>query len=254
LAPSKFFGDRDGTFFELRTFIEGKKEDKAMEPMNRFWRTGFLWGVGAILAVLMSCAPLQTARPTLDDVRLGKVRDSSVVEDTGLQPGEIRGEVAEVNRARREIYVIGDDGRRDTVPFEYDRTHVTYHGWDYNVDSLESGDRIAYQPLPRSSRYIDVIRIQEPVQARSGSRTARAPAARPRTDVVEGTVDRVDYNLGVFDVLPRAGRRVTVSVPYNARPADVDNFRALRRGDPVRVEGEFVSPDNFQLLSFVSPR
>jgi hypothetical protein len=34
----------------------------------------------------------------------------------------------------------------------------------------------------------------------------------------------------------------------------VDNFRALRRGDPVRVEGEFVNPDNLQLLSFLSPR
>ena len=49
-------------------------------------------------------------------------------------------------------------------------------------------------------------------------------------------------------------RMVTVSVPYNARAADVDNFRALLRGDPVRVEGEFVNPDNLQLLSFLSPR
>jgi hypothetical protein len=45
-----------------------------------------------------------------------------------------------------------------------------------------------------------------------------------------------------------------VSVPYNARPADVENFRALRRGDQVRVEGEFVSSESLQLLSFLSAR
>jgi hypothetical protein len=64
----------------------------------------------------------------------------------------------------------------------------------------------------------------------------------------------VDHGLGVFDIRPRTGRTVTVSIPYNARAADIDSFRALRRGDPVRVEGEFVSPDSFQLLAFLSSR
>jgi hypothetical protein len=45
-----------------------------------------------------------------------------------------------------------------------------------------------------------------------------------------------------------------VSIPYNARTADVDNFRSLRRGDHVRVEGEFIKPESFQLLAFLSPR
>jgi hypothetical protein len=72
--------------------------------------------------------------------------------------------------------------------------------------------------------------------------------------VIDGTVDRIDQKLGVFDLRPRDGRTITVSLPYNARPADVDSFRTLRRGDPVRVEGEFLSPDNFQLLAFLWSR
>jgi hypothetical protein len=93
------------------------------------------------------------------------------------------------------------------------------------------------------------------VQARSAPPPARAAApARPRTDIVEGTVDRIDPNLGVFDVTPRAGRTVTVSVPYNARQSAIDNFRSLCRRDLVRVGGEFVNRDNFQLLAFLSPR
>jgi hypothetical protein len=72
--------------------------------------------------------------------------------------------------------------------------------------------------------------------------------------VVEGTVERVQYDTGVFEIQPRTGRSVTVSVPYNARTADVENFRRLRRGDYVRVEGEFTNADNLQLLSFLSSR
>jgi hypothetical protein len=139
------------------------------------------------------------------------------------------------------------------VPFDFTRTRVIYHDRDYSVDSLEAGDRVAYLPAPRSRSYVNIIRIQEPVQARSAPPPARA-ATRPRTDIVEGTVERIDPNLGVFEVAPRTGRTVTVTVPYNARQSAIEDFRSLRRGDSVRVEGEFVNSDNLQLLAFISPR
>jgi hypothetical protein len=113
---------------------------------------------------------------------------------------------------------------------------------------------VAYQPPPRNGRYIDIIRVQEPVQARPATSVARRPAVPPRSDVVEGTVERVQLDLGVFDVKPRTGRTVTVSIPYNAKASDVENFRRLRTGDYVRVEGEFVNSDNLQLMAFLSPR
>ena len=208
------------------------------------------------LFAFAGCVPIETTRtvrPTLDEVRAGSVRGPSA-QDTALRPGEIAGDVTEVNRSRQELYVVADNGQRQAVPFDYKLTNVIYHGREYPVDYLEAGDRVAYLPLPRGRNYIDIIRIQEPVQARSGERFARTNPPRPRTDLVEGTVDRVDPNLGVFDVTPRTGRRVTVSVPYNARQSDVESFRALRRGDVVRIEGEFVSPENLQLLAFLSSR
>ena len=205
------------------------------------------------LTAFAGCAPLEPAKPTLDEVRLGNARGPNA-EDRGVRPGETRGEVTEVNRSKQEIYLVTDNGQRQIVPFDFNRTKVIYHGRDYTIDNLEAGDRVAYLALPRGSSYIDVLRIQEPVQTRSGSRFARSNPPRPKTDILEGTVDRVDPNLGVFDVTPRTGRRVTVSVPYNARQTDVDSFRSLRRGDVVRIEGEFVSPDNLQLLSFLSLR
>jgi hypothetical protein len=203
--------------------------------------------------LLASCVPVdRTPRPTLNEVRSGSAR-GQIAEDTSLRPGETSAEVVEIDRPRRELRVLTDDGRRAVLAYDLN-TRVNYHGLEYRPEDLDAGDRIAFRPVPRDSRYVDVIRIQEPVQARAARSSGRSAAVSPRPDVIEGTVERIDYPLGVFDVRPRAGRTVTVSVPYNARAADVDSFRSLRRGDQVRVEGQFVNPESFQMVTFLSPR
>jgi len=216
-----------------------------------------IWPLAAIALSIISfagCVPIdRVARPTLDEVRSGNAR-GQITEDTKLRPGEIQGAIDRIDRGRREIQVVAEDGRSRVLPYDINRTHVIYHGWGYTVDNLEAGDRIAFQSLPRDVSYVETIRVLEPVQARSSTSVDRTPPSRSRVDVVEGTVERVDQRLGTFDIRPRAGRMVTVSVPYNARAADVDSFRGLRRGDEVKIEGEFVNPESFQLLSFLSPR
>jgi translation initiation factor IF-1 len=209
--------------------------------------------LGAFVAAmaLAGCVPLESA-PTLNEVRLGHGK-GRLASDTTLESGEIRGEVTQIDPGRREVLVQTDDGRRQVLPYDINGTRVFYHGREYNVESLESGDIVAFR-FPYRSSYVERIRVQEPVQARAGTTLAgRAPLA-PNSTVVEGTVERLHPNLGAFDVRSRSGRMVTVSVPYNARTADVDNFRRLRTGDYVRIEGEFVNSDNLQLLAFLSPR
>jgi hypothetical protein len=178
--------------------------------------------------------------------------DNSVANDTALQPGEIRGEVIAVSPDRREIRVRTDSGGDRILSYDAARTRVSYHGWDYTVDNLEAGDVIAYR-VPRDSNYVDTIRVYEPVQART---TPPSGTTRPlaRSNVVEGTVERVQYDLGVFDVRTRSGELVTVSIPFRASTADIDSFRRLRSGDYVRVEGQYVNRDNLQLYSFLAPR
>ena len=220
--------------------------------LNYYWIIAFAVG----LSFFVGCAPV--AGPTLNEVRSGQGR-GQFQADTTLQPGEIRAEVIEIDPSRREIRVQTDDGRKQVLEYDSNRTRVGYHGWDYNVDQLEPGDTIAFQPSPRDINSVDTIRIQEPVQIRSGAPVAqRLPAQRSplpsRSDIVEGTVERIQYDLGVFEVRPPTGRNVTVSIPYNAKATDVENFRRLRRGDHVRVEGEFVNSDNLQLLAFLAPR
>lgn len=118
---------------------------------------------------LAACVPIdRVVRPTLDQVRSGNAR-GQLVEDTTLRPGEIAGEVDRIDRGRREINVVADDGRRQILPFDINRTQVIYHGRDYSIDNLEAGDRIAFRSFPRDVAYVDTIRVLEPVQARSTS-------------------------------------------------------------------------------------
>ena len=70
------------------------------------------------------------------------------------------------------------------------------------VDNLESGDIIAFRS-PRRGGYVDTIRVQEPVQARAGSTVARRSPPAPRSEVLEGTVERIDDDRAAFDVLYR---------------------------------------------------
>lgn len=217
-----------------------------------------MWPPLAVLVLsvsLVGCVPMdRVSRPTLDQVRLGGARGAGVT-DTRLRPGEITAEIERIDPRRGEISVLTDDGRREIIRYDINRTEVMYHDRGYGVESLQAGDRVAYRSLPRDSAYVDTIRMLEPVQARATSPGERTLPSRSRVDVVEGTVERIDVGLGTFELRPRAtDRRITVSVPYNARPVDVDSFRGLRRGDQVRVEGQFVNPDNLQLLSFLATR
>ncbi|HWO42157.1 MAG TPA: hypothetical protein VNO43_10175 [Candidatus Eisenbacteria bacterium] len=216
--------------------------------MNRsFEPTGF--GLcGAVLALglaLSACVPM--TRPTLREARLGQ---GELVSDRGLRPGEIRGEIIEIQPSKQQIQVRTDDNRTRVLEYDEVGTRVLYHEREYSPRELQAGDVIAFRYRPRGGTdYIDTIRLQEPVQARAGSGIARRPLP-PRNEFLEGTVERIDLDRGVFDVRQRNGDIVTVALPYNARPSEIETFRRLRRGDYVRLEGEFINRDNFQVLAF----
>jgi hypothetical protein len=215
-------------------------------PSSSFFRTGayLLCGISAV--ALVACAT--PSRPTLSEARLGHGR---LVSDTDLRPGEVRAEIVAIQPERRQIQVRTDANRTRLLEYDPISTRVLYHGREQTVQDLQAGDVIAYRFSPRGTTdYVDTIRVQEPVQARAGVSTARRSSPEPRSELIEGTVERIDRQRGIFDVRQRNGSTVTVALPYNARPSDVDNFRRLRDGDYVRVEGEFINRDNFQLMAF----
>ena len=214
----------------------------------------FLFAVVFAVATMAGCVAVET-RPTLDQARLGR-NQVATADDSTLRPGETRAELMEVIPSRREIRVRTDDGQSRVMTYSTSRITVAYHGWDYTVENLQSGDIIAFQTDPRNSSQIESIRVQEPVQARTSPApsSARPFPPSPRSNVIEGTVERIQYDRGIFDVRTRSGEVVTVSLPYSARAVEVESFRRLRQGDYVRLEGEFINRDNLQLDSFISPR
>ena len=199
-------------------------------------------GLAMGLTLVLGCV----AGPTLHETRRG---ESVPGPDTTLQPGEMRAEVVQVTPNRNEIQVRADDNRTRVLRYDPSRTRVTYQGRDYSVENLEAGDIIAFQTFGRDST-IDTIRVQQPVQARATSTSPRpGTTGLTRGEVLEGTVDRIDYDRGIFDVRTRDRGVISVALPFNARTSDVDAFRRLRNGDAVRLEGEFVNRDNFQVSS-----
>jgi len=214
----------------------------------------FLFAVVFAVATMAGCVALET-RPTLDEARLGR-NQVATADDSTLRPGETRAELMEVIPSRREIRVRTDDGRDHVMTYSTNRITVAYHGWAYTLENLQSGDIIAFQTDPGNSSHIESIRVQEPVQARTSPApsSARTSPRTPRSNVIEGTVERIQYDRGIFDVRTRSGEVFTVALPYSARAVDVESFRRLRTGDYVRLEGEFINRDNLQLASFISPR
>jgi hypothetical protein len=213
-----------------------------MEQFTRLHISKLVLAAG--FSMLVGCV----AGPTLHETRRG---ESLPGPDTTLQPGEVRAEVVQVTPSRNEIQVRADDNRTRVLRYDPARTRVTYSGRDYSVENLEAGDLIAYQTIGRDGT-VDTIRVQQPVQARAASPSPGRGGALPRGEVLEGTVDRIDYDRGIFDVRTRDRGTISVALPFNARTSDVDVFRRLRTGDTVRVEGEFINRDNFQVSSISS--
>jgi len=175
-----------------------------MDSSTLYIRSYFFTLLLGLVTALAGCAPVEpVSPPTLDQARTGNV-GAKPAEDARVRTGEIEAEVVEVNRTRREIYVVAADGRRETLPYDFDRTRVVYRGREYTIDNLESADRIAYRSSIPPNKYIDIIRVEEPVQTRSGSRFSQALPPR-RTEIIDGTVERIDQKLGVFDIQPHDG-------------------------------------------------
>jgi hypothetical protein len=163
------------------------------------------------------------------------------------QQDQIVGEVLSVNTRQREIELRTDDRRSQTVRYD-NQTRVVYRDRDYSVSNLEPGDYVAVRVQTDRSGYshTDLVRVRESVQDRGGTASRGG-----RSERLQGTVEYVDSRRGEFEIRDDYGRRVMVTLPYNPQNSDIDRLRGLRRGDHVRLQGQFLNPDRFELESFV---
>ena len=168
-----------------------------------------------------------------------------------LDQDEIFAEIVRVDTSSREIHLRPEDSRNRVVGYSAD-ARVLYHGREYPIAQLESGDKVSMQLKKdtRGNSFTDLVRVQESIRDRDQSRgdTSRAGTG---IQTMDGRVERVDFQRSSFEIRDQSRESVIVSLSDNARRSDVDHFRALRSGDYVRVEGRFTSNDRFELESFL---
>lgn len=169
-----------------------------------------------------------------------------VLSPQGTSGNEVGAEVRSVDTRSQQLHLRLQNGQSATVLFD-NRTQVVYQQQQYPVTALEAGDYVVVrlQQTQNGQAYTDYIYVQQSVQDRTGGGGVGGAGYQR----LEGNVGAVDYSRGLFE-LRSQGRTVTVSLPYNPGAAAADQFRRLRQGDYVRVEGRYVTNTRFELDRF----
>ncbi|HEV8341981.1 MAG TPA: hypothetical protein VGR30_06390 [Candidatus Binatia bacterium] len=163
---------------------------------------------------------------------------------------EIVAEVERLDSRNMEIYIRPEGGRTGIVRYDA-ATRVMDRGREHPVTYLQPGDIVAFRMKTdsRGELYADLIFVRETNRER---RIGSASRPETRIQTLDGTVERVDQQRGVFEIRDGDGRQVTVSLPYKPQGSDIERFERLRIGDRVSIEGHFISQDRFELEAFIT--
>ena len=201
-------------------------------------------GAAAGLALLAGagCSQLGT---------VGDILGGVLTPAGGGQGGEVYGEIRAIDTQRQIVQIQTQQGQVGNVYFD-NRTQVVYNQQRYSVTALERGDVVAMriQQDQRGNAYTDYIQVTQSVQDRGGGYGGGYPDNTGYgTTRLEGNVGWVDTSRGQFELRTSRGT-VTVVMPYSPSSGTLDRFRRLRGGDYVRVEGQLVSQNRFELSRF----
>jgi len=164
----------------------------------------------------------------------------------GGQQQELSGTVQGVDTRSQQIFLQQSNGQ--TISIGYDsRTQVVYQNQTYSVNSLERGDQVTVRVKndgagSGNTYYTDYVRVDQSVSSTGGT--------SGNVQTIQGTVRQVDVANGWFTMNAGNSGTVTVSLPYNARSADVNKFRNLRSGDNVRLYGVYLNNSRVELRQF----
>jgi hypothetical protein len=172
------------------------------------------------------------------------------------QNGQVLAEVQNIDTRQQVIQLRTEQGQTGNVMFDQNTT-VVYQNQQYPVTALERGD-VAYfqlQQTQQGATYATRIDVQQSVQERNGQTTSNSGTYGSGTygsQVLQmyGTVGRIDYNQGWFELRTQNGT-ATVTLPYNAGDATTDYFRRLRTGMNVRLEGTNLGNGRVELYRFM---
>jgi hypothetical protein len=159
---------------------------------------------------------------------------------------QLSGSVRSVDTRNQQISVQQSNGQ--SVPVLYDQnTKVVYQNRLYTVANLENGDQIVarIQATQNNAYYADSITVTQSVTTSTSNGSVGEAIQQ-----LSGTVVSVDRNYGTFLIDAGSGTRITVSMPYQPRSADVTTFNNLRAGQYVRLYGVYLNNTRVELRQF----
>lgn len=159
---------------------------------------------------------------------------------------QLSGSVRSVDTRNQQISVQQSNGQ--SVPVLYDQnTKVVYQNRLYTVANLENGDQIVarIQTTQNNAYYADSITVTQSVTTSTSNGSVGEAVQQ-----LSGTVVSVDRNYGTFLIDAGSGTRITVSMPYQPRSADVTTFNNLRNGQYVRLYGVYLNNTRVELRQF----
>lgn len=163
---------------------------------------------------------------------------------------EVSGTIQNINGRNQELSLQMSNGQNVTLRFD-NQTQVVYQNQSYSVSNLEYGDRVTARIANGSNNnqyYTDLIQVDQSV-SNSGS-NGGVYGNSNNAQNFEGTVRNIDRTNGVFQITGGNNGSYTVSLPYNARQADINTFQRLRNGDYVRLYGVLLNNSRVELRQF----
>lgn len=150
---------------------------------------------------------------------------------------EFIGRVQELDHSRRELYIRTEGGLSQVVTYT-NGTRVGADGKTISASELGRGDiiEVLMHGTADGRAVADSILVRE-----RGDRNA----------TIEGTVERVLSDRRVIELRTASGALTTVYVPQDSPEAIENEFKQLRSGDFVRLQGIFLGENRFELTRVV---
>ena len=150
---------------------------------------------------------------------------------------EFIGTVQELDHSRRELYLRTEGGQSQIVTYT-NGTRVAADGKEISTSELGRGDVIE-------------VRMRGTADGRAVADSILVRERGDRNTTIEGTVERVLSDRRVIELRTAAGALTNVYVPQDS-PETVDNeFKRLRSGDFVRLQGIFLGENRFESTQIV---
>lgn len=161
------------------------------------------------------------------------------------QNNQVSGTVLGVDTRNQVIAVQTSDGQQVNLGYD-NQTQVVYNNQNYAVTNLERGDRVTVriQQTQNGGYYTDLVQVDQSATSGGGG------SIGGNVQAIQGTVQQVDLQNGLFSLNTSNYGQIIVALPYNVSRTDQNRFQNLRAGDNVRLYGVFLNNQRVELRQF----